>query len=193
MVIHEQRLSHAFAFVVTSSRSNRIHVPRYDSVAMHFGITINFRSAGQQNLSTTAFSNSQHVDRTKHTRLDRLDGIELIVAGAPGRPCGRSGQLPDESAKSHRVESVQSSACPEVRYVRLLARKEVIETDDIVPFRDQSFANMGTQKSGSTGHKHAVDMSHLKVLSPSFLSPPAERGEFAVGHNACCRCEFAVG
>ncbi len=40
--------------------------------------------------------------------------------------------------------------------VRLLAREEVVEADDVVPFRDQPFAEVGAEKAGAAGDKNPL-------------------------------------
>jgi hypothetical protein len=52
-----------------------------------------------------------------------------------------------------------------VRNVGLLAREEIIEADDIVPFLDQPFAKMGTEETGSAGHQNSMNLSHSKSFS----------------------------
>lgn len=81
MIIHEQCLGRAFAFVVASPRSQCVYIAMIAlRLRMNFGVTVNLGSTGLQDLCTAAFGHSQHVDRTNHTGLDRFDGIELIVS-----------------------------------------------------------------------------------------------------------------
>ena len=44
--------------------------------------------------------------------------------------------------------------------VRLLARKEIVDTNNVMSLRNEHFTKMRSQKTGSAGHKYPFDSSH---------------------------------
>ena len=53
----------------------------------------------------------------------------------------------------------------QVNNVRLLARKKVVQADDIVPLSHQPLTQMRAEKTSSSGHQNAIDRPHCSFLS----------------------------
>ena len=80
LIIKTQCLSNTLSFVVTAADSNRINAAAVAlGLRMDFWISINFRSAGQQQAGTNTPSQAQHVVRAQEARFRRFDRIELIM------------------------------------------------------------------------------------------------------------------
>src|SRR5258708_28786725 len=80
LVIVEQRLGAAFAFVVTSARACQINVTAVLlSLRMDVGIAVYLAGGRLQNAHTQALGETQHVDRSNDARLRRFNRIMLIV------------------------------------------------------------------------------------------------------------------
>src|ERR1700694_5306924 len=91
LVIVEQRLGGASAFVVTAARARQINVTAVLlSLRMDVGIAVYLAGGRLQNARVQALGETQHVDRSNDARLRRLNWIMLIVARR-----GRAGEIVD--------------------------------------------------------------------------------------------------
>ena len=82
-IIEEERLCGPLAFVVTRARSDRIHIaPVVLPLRVHGRVAVHLRGRRQEDASTCALGETQHVDRAVDCRLGRLHRVPLIVDGA---------------------------------------------------------------------------------------------------------------
>ena len=85
MVVHEKCLGYAFSFVIAGTDSDRVDVsPIGFRLWVNERITIDFARACQQDASTAALGDAQHIDGPQHGGLNRLDGVELVVTWRGG-------------------------------------------------------------------------------------------------------------
>src|SRR4030081_2212262 len=87
LVIVEQRLGAAFAFIVTAARARQINVTAVLlGLRMDVGIAVYLAGGRLQDAGAQALGETQHVDRSNDACLRRLNRIMLIVdrRGRPG-------------------------------------------------------------------------------------------------------------
>ena len=117
---------------------------------MHVGITVNFRRRRLKDRNPQSLCQSQHVDGPVNARLDRLHRIELVVDGRGG-----AGQVVDfvhldKQRECYVVtDDFKARVGQQVFDVLLGTGEEVVHTDDFAAFLQQTFAEVGSQKSGS--------------------------------------------
>ncbi len=108
---------------------------------MDFRVTVDFRCAGQQNFGTAALGHPEHVDRTHHAGLDGLDRVELVMARGGG-----ASQVVDlvdfqKDRQRHVVPNqFKIGFAQQMSHIGFLAGEEVIQTDNVMAFRDQALA-----------------------------------------------------
>src|SRR5262245_65575579 len=79
LIVEEQRLGAALAFIVAGARANWIDVaPILFHLRMNAGVAIDFRGGRLEDLCAHALGESQHVDGAMHTGYWRLHRIALI-------------------------------------------------------------------------------------------------------------------
>ena len=148
MVVHEERFGRPFAFVVAGTDSDRIDAPAIRfHLRMHLRVTINLARACLQNASAAAFGDAEHVDRSQHTRLHRFDRVVLVVSRRSGARHVvdlidfEKDRQRDVVTNQFKIRLVQ-----QVSHIGLLARKEIVQANDVVALLDQTFAEVGTKK-----------------------------------------------
>ena len=79
-IVHEERFGAALAFVVTRTRTDRIHIaPVRFLLRMHVRVAIDFARRGLKDFRVHALGEPEHVDRAVHARLRRLHRIVLVM------------------------------------------------------------------------------------------------------------------
>jgi len=85
MIIHTQGLGYAFAFVVTTSRSDRVNISQVSfGLGVNFRITIDFRSGGLQKTGVMFLGQTKHVDHPFGIGFDGADRVVLVVDRGSG-------------------------------------------------------------------------------------------------------------
>lgn len=132
--VEEECLSNPFALIVARANANWVHVtPVGLHLRVDIGITIHFRSRGEQNAGTRAACELEHVQRTHERRLGSANGVVLVEDWG-----GRASHVVDLiHFEVDRVNDIVSNELKPfvpnpVLDVRLLAREQVIQADDIV-------------------------------------------------------------
>ena len=91
VVVHEQRFSDPFSFVIARANTDGIDIsPVTFRLRMHLWITIDFAGAGLQNPGTAPLGHPQDIDGPHDRCFHRLDRIVLIVPR-----CCRTSQVVD--------------------------------------------------------------------------------------------------
>jgi hypothetical protein len=71
------------------------------------------------------------------------------------------------------AEELEVAAAEEVGDVRLLAREEVVDADDVVPGFHEPFAEMAAEKAGAAGDENPLDGGHGWVFRKLKTTAPA--------------------
>lgn len=80
VVIHGQTFCSAFAFVITRSFSDWIHVaPVFFCLRVLQGVAVDFRRGRDEEACTTSLGKTQEIERTEKTCFDGFDGVVLVV------------------------------------------------------------------------------------------------------------------
>ncbi len=91
VIVEEQGLGAALAFVVAGARPDRVDVAAIAlRLRMHGRVAIDLRGRGLEDLGLQPLGQAQHVDRADHAGLGRLHRIELVVDRR-----GRAGEVVD--------------------------------------------------------------------------------------------------
>jgi len=121
---------------------------------MNIGITINLGSRCLENTCLHSFCKPQTIDGPEHGGLHRLDGVVLVV-----RRGRRAGQIINPiNLKLKGIDHIvadkfESGISHEMLDVRLATGEKVIQTNDIISLFDESVAEMGAEKPGSSGNQ----------------------------------------
>ena len=158
LVIVEQRLGAAFAFVVTAAWARQINATAvFLSLRMDVGIAVYLAGGRLQNARVQALGETQHVDRSNDARLRRLNGIMLIVDRR-----GRAGEVVDLvdldiERKGHVVAYGLEGRLAE-QWFDVAARtcEIVIDAENLALLLEQSCAQMRAQKARTTRHKNPL-------------------------------------
>ena len=119
------------------------------------GVAVDFRGGGLEDAGADAPCEHQHVQRAEHVRLHRLDGVVLVVNGRGG-----AGEVVDlvhlkEERLAHVVsQQLETAGFQQVADVLAPSGKEVVEADDIMALRQQTFAQMRADEAGSSRDQH---------------------------------------
>ena len=85
VIVEEQRLGAALAFIIAGARADRVDVaPVVFGLRMNIGIAVDLRRRRLENLALQPLGEAQHVDGAMHAGLGRLHRIVLIVDGRGG-------------------------------------------------------------------------------------------------------------
>ena len=131
---------------------------------MNLGVAVDLAGRGLQDLGPASLGHAQHIDRADDRGLQRLDRIELIVARRGG-----TGEIVDLiNFQPDRMDDVVPDQlevwlAEQMADIGLLAREEIVEANDIMPLRNQPFAEMGAEKPGSAGHENAFESRHERA------------------------------
>ena len=157
-IVVEQRLSAAFAFIVAGPRVGDVHETAVVfRLRMRFGIAINFAGRSLEDTCVQALRKPQHVNRSDHACLCRLNRIVLVVNRGGG-----AGEIVDfvdfhvEPKRNVMPHHFERWVVHEPRQIVPLARKIVVDTEDIAPLGEQFGAQIRTQKSGAARHENTA-------------------------------------
>ena len=91
VIVKEQRLRAAFAFIVTRPRPDRVHIaPIAFFLRMDGRVAIDLRRRGLKNARFDPLGQPQHIDRAMDARFCRLNWVRLVMNRAR-----RTGQIVD--------------------------------------------------------------------------------------------------
>ena len=129
---------------------------------MNLGIAINLTSRRLEYARSQALRQPQHVNRTMNTGLGGLNRIMLVMNRR-----SRAGKVIDlvnlyverkSDIVSHHFEI---GIVHQMRDIAFSAGEEVINTQNVMPFGEQTLTEVGTKKAGSSGYQN----SHITYLS----------------------------
>ena len=113
VIVEEQRLGAALAFVVAGARADRIDVaPVVLGLRMDMGVAIDLAGRGLEDLRLHPLGQAQHVDGAMDAGLGRLHRIVLVVDRARrGRRGCRSRPPRHRAGRSRRGASARNAGC----------------------------------------------------------------------------------
>ena len=80
IIIEEQSLGAAFAFIVAGARADRVDVaPIFLGLRVHVRIAVNLGRRCLEDLGADALGEAEHVDGAMHAGLGRLHGVVLVM------------------------------------------------------------------------------------------------------------------
>ena len=157
VVVEEQRLGAALAFVVAGARPERVDVAAIVlGLRMHGGIAVHLAGGGLQDLRADPLGEAQHVDRADHAGLGGLHRIVLVVHRRGG--AGEVVDLVDLDVEregdvvAHRLEV---RIAEQVRDVVLAPGEVVVDAQHVVAVAQQAFAQMRAEEAGAAGHQYS--------------------------------------
>jgi len=130
---------------------------------MHRGIPVNFTGGCLKDFGLNPLGKAEHVDGAHDAGLDGFDRVKLVVYGGSG-----TGQvvylinLQENGFYKVVTYQFKIGLFNEVADVSLGAGKEIVKAQNVMPFLNQPITEVGTQKTGSSGHKYTfLKMLHL--------------------------------
>ncbi len=156
-VIEEKRLGAAFALIVAGAGTDGVDVaPVAFGLGVDDGVTVDLAGGGLEDLGFDPLGQAEHVDGAVHAGFGGLHGVELIVDRR-----GRAGQVIDlvdfdiERKGNVVAHQLEIWVIEEMGDVVLGAGEEVVETDDVVAFGEQTPAEMAAEEAGAAGDEDA--------------------------------------
>ena len=146
VIIHEQRFRSTLPFVITSPHPDWIDAAAIRlRLRMNFRIAIDFAGRRLKDLGVATFCHPQQIDRAYYAGLHCLDRVVLIVSRG-----SRTSQVVDfvdfqvQRMNNVVANQLEIGLSEQMNNVGLLAGKEVVDTDDVMPFVHQAFTQMRT-------------------------------------------------
>ena len=133
-------------------------------LGMDLGIAVHFRSGSLKNHGPGALGQPEHVDGAVHARLDGLHRIVLVMHGRGG-----AGQIVDLvhfhiQRKGHVMpEKLKARVPPQRLHIAARAGEKVVHAKHFMPFGQQPFAQMRTDKAGTACNKNPFSQVHDAV------------------------------
>ena len=134
VIVEEQGLGAALAFIIAGTRANRVDVPPVAfGLRMDRGIAVDLRSRCLEDAGLHALGETKHVDRARDAGLGRLNRIELVV----DRTC-RAGEIVDlvdldierkADVVAHKLEARMTSEVIDVAFV---TSEEVVDAQHFI-------------------------------------------------------------
>ena len=153
IIIEEQGLGATLPLIITGPWSDGIDVsPISFHLWMDGGVPVDFRGRGLKDLRFEPFGKSQHVDGAMDIDFGRLDRIVLVMDRRGG-----TGEIVnfihlDVEGKGDVVAEEFKIRVPhQMNDVFLCSRVEIIHAKDIIALFYETFAEMGTEKTGASG------------------------------------------
>ena len=157
VVVEEERLGAALAFVVAGAAANGVDVaPVVLGLRMHGRVAIDFRGGGLEDAGADALGQAEAVDGPHDGGLQRLDRVVLIV----GRRGGAGEVVNLVHLGLERLDHIvpdqfETGMAEKVLDVGFSSGEEVVQAEDFVPGCDEPLAKMGAKESGSAGDEDA--------------------------------------
>jgi hypothetical protein len=166
VVIHHEGLGHPFPLVIAAPDADGIHVaPVALRLRMYFGVAVDFGGGCLKYPRLHPLCQTQHVDGSHDAGLRGLDRVVLVMDRRGG-----AGHVVDlVHFQENRFDDVvpdqlEAVVVKEMTNVLLVAGKEVVKADDIVPLGKESFAEMGADEAPPAGNEYAHVLSLDAVI-----------------------------
>ena len=134
MVVEKQSFGIPLALVVTSARTDRIHVASIGlGLRMNRRVAIDLAGRGMQDSGVHTLGEAEHVDRSEHRGLDRLDRVVLVM----NRRC-RTGHVIDsidfDFERINHIVAKKLEICMilQVNDILLITGKKIIQAKIVV-------------------------------------------------------------
>ena len=120
---------------------------------MYFRVAVHLAGRRLQYSGSDALGQSEHVDNTVDARLRGLDRVILVVNWRC-RACEVVDFINlDEDRKGYVMsQELEIRFAKQMPYIVLGACEEVVDAQNIVACREQLFAQVGSEESGTTGY-----------------------------------------
>jgi hypothetical protein len=153
VVVEEQRLGAALAFVVAGADADRVDVaPVVLALRVHLRVAVDLAGRGLQDLGLHALGQAEHVDGTVHAGLGGLHRVVLVVHRR-----GRAGEVVDlvdldVERKGHVVaQQLEARMADQVLDVAPRTGEEVVDAQHVVAAFEQLLAQVRAQEAGTAG------------------------------------------
>src|SRR6266850_8143964 len=164
VVIEEQRLGAAFAFIVTGARSDGIDIaPIVLGLRMDVGIAIDLAGRGLKNLRLHPLGETEHIDRAMDGGFRGLHRIALIVNWR-----SRARQVVDLvdldiERKRHVVpHQFEAFMTQEMLDVVASAGIKIVYAKNLVVARKQRLTKKGADETGAARDQNSLMQMHLR-------------------------------
>ena len=177
MVVKEKCLRASLALVVATANADRIDVaPIGFNLWVNGRIAVNLRGACLKNFGAQPLGETKHIDGTMHASLGGLYRVVLVMNGTR-----RTGQIVNlinfdvqrkRDVVTHQLKALMSD---EVVNVSLGSCEEVIQTDDVVPVRQQAITKVAAKKACAARNKNSfrcVVVAHKNNIAADATTAP---------------------
>ena len=154
VIIHEERLGDALAFVIAAADADGVHVsPVIFGLRMHSRIAIDFARARLQDSGIDALGEAKHVDSAHDARLDGLYRIELVVDWTCGaRQVENAVHFQKDRLGHVMADEFKVAVVTQMGNIRHSACKVIIQANDFVSIIQKSFTKVTAQESSTTSN-----------------------------------------
>lgn len=161
VIVHKKRFGATLPLIITRADAYGIDIaPVRLYLRMYKGVAIHLARRCLQYLGTHLLGQPQHIDGSHHRCFDGLYRIILIVDGRC-RTCQiiylvNLGIVGIDYIMTYQLEVVVAYERPDILFT---TRKKVIEAYHIIPFVQQSAAQVRANKTGSARHQNPLYIS----------------------------------
>ena len=143
--VKKERFGAALPFVVARANADWVDVaPIRFLLGMLMRIAVNFTGRSLQDARAFDFGELEHVDRSVNIRLDRLDGIVLVMNGR-SRTCKIVNEIDIEIDRVADIvfDELERGMVEKQGNIFFVPGEEIIEAENRMPLLQQFFAQMG--------------------------------------------------
>ena len=157
MIIEEQGLGAALAFIIAGTRSDWVDVsPIVFGLGVDRGIAIYFAGGGLKNTAFEPLGEAEHVDSSVHRRLGRLYGIVLIMDRRSWTSEIVNFVRFDVERERHVVaHEFEARVSVEMLHVSLGACEQIVDAQHLVSLFQQAINEMGSKEAGAARDQNA--------------------------------------
>jgi len=164
MIVEKEGLGAPLTLVIAGPDTDCIDVsPVTFCLRVDGRVPVNFTGGCLKDFGLNPLGKAEHVDGSHDAGFDGFDRVKLVVYGGSG-----TGQvvylvnLQEDGFYKIVAYQLKIGLFNEVADVTLGAGKEIVEAQNLMPFLNQPITEVGTEKTGTSGHKYTfLDMLHL--------------------------------
>src|SRR5688500_987073 len=156
VIVSHQRFGNAFTFVVARTHAYRVDVaPVVLRLRVDQRIAVNFRRRRLKDARAHAFGEAEHVDGAHDVGLYCFDRVVLIMdRGRRAREVIDLVHLEKDRQRDVVPDQFEVWIVEEMQDVLAPAGEKVIEAQHFLPFAEQTFAQMRTDKSRTSRYEN---------------------------------------
>lgn len=170
VIVEEQRLGAALAFVVAGARPDRVDIaPVALGLRMDRGIAVDLGGGGLQDACLHPLGKAEHVDRSRDAGLGRLHRIKLVVNRA--RWTSEIVDLVDldiqrkADVMAHKFEARMAG---QVIDIALVAGKQVVDAKNLIAAFEQPVDEVRADEARASGDQDALPAKILTAHELTF-------------------------